>query len=108
MVRGQRSHYRGMRSGTLPAPLLVGLGAACELAGREMEVQCMVSSLSESVCVCVQYDHAHVSAMSERLVKGLTSRLDHVVRNGDERETYPGLPPLYPIHPVQFPLIVPL
>lgn len=29
---------RGMRSGTLPAPLLVGLGAACELAGREMEV----------------------------------------------------------------------
>ncbi|CAI8016059.1 Cysteine desulfurase, mitochondrial [Geodia barretti] len=64
---------RGMRSGTLPAPLLVGLGAACELAGREME-----------------YDHAHVSAMSERLVKGLTSRLDHVVRNGDERQTYPG------------------
>ncbi|CAI8016058.1 Cysteine desulfurase, mitochondrial [Geodia barretti] len=62
-----------MRSGTLPAPLLVGLGAACELAGREME-----------------YDHAHVSAMSERLVKGLTSRLDHVVRNGDERQTYPG------------------
>jgi cysteine desulfurase len=64
---------RGMRSGTLPAPLLVGLGTACELAGREME-----------------YDHAHVSTMSERLVKGLTSRLDHIVRNGDERQTYPG------------------
>ena len=30
---------RGMRSGTVPAPLAVGLGAACELAHREMEVK---------------------------------------------------------------------
>ena len=29
---------RGMRSGTLPAPLVVGLGAACEVAMEEMEV----------------------------------------------------------------------
>lgn len=29
---------RGMRSGTVPAPLAVGLGAACELAQTEMEV----------------------------------------------------------------------
>lgn len=29
---------RGMRSGTVPAPLAVGLGAACELAQNEMEV----------------------------------------------------------------------
>lgn len=29
---------RGMRSGTLPTPLTVGLGAACELAFNEMEV----------------------------------------------------------------------
>lgn len=29
---------RGMRSGTVPTPLVVGLGAACELAGKEMEV----------------------------------------------------------------------
>lgn len=27
-----------MRSGTVPAPLAVGLGAACELAQSEMEV----------------------------------------------------------------------
>lgn len=64
---------RGMRSGTLPAPLLVGLGAACELAGREME-----------------YDYRHVSQISERLVEGLTSGLDHVIRNGDEHQSYPG------------------
>jgi len=29
---------RGMRSGTLPTPLCVGLGAACDLAMQEMEV----------------------------------------------------------------------
>ena len=28
---------RGMRSGTLPTPLVVGLGAACEVAMKEME-----------------------------------------------------------------------
>ena len=27
-----------MRSGTVPTPLVVGLGAACELAAKEMEV----------------------------------------------------------------------
>ena len=29
---------RGMRSGTVPTPLVVGLGAACEVAMQEMEV----------------------------------------------------------------------
>ena len=29
---------RGIRSGTVPTPLAVGLGAACELAEREMDV----------------------------------------------------------------------
>lgn len=29
---------RGMRSGTVPTPLAVGLGAACELAQTEMDV----------------------------------------------------------------------
>ena len=30
---------RGMRSGTLPTPLVVGLGKACELSSKEMEVR---------------------------------------------------------------------
>ena len=30
---------RGMRSGTVPTPLCVGMGAACELAMKEMEVR---------------------------------------------------------------------
>ncbi len=28
---------RGLRSGTLPAPLIVGFGAACRVAAQEME-----------------------------------------------------------------------
>lgn len=43
---------RGLRSGTVPTPLVVGLGAACELANREME-----------------YDHQHVKRLSDMLVQ---------------------------------------
>ncbi len=32
-------HERGMRSGTLNVPGIVGLGAACEIAGNEMEAE---------------------------------------------------------------------
>ena len=34
---------RGMRSGTVPTPIVVGLGAACELAQEEMKVPCMTN-----------------------------------------------------------------
>lgn len=30
---------RGLRSGTVPTPLAVGLGAACSIAQKEMEVK---------------------------------------------------------------------
>ena len=46
------SKERGLRSGTVPTPLVVGLGAACELAYREME-----------------YDHQHVKRLSDMLVQ---------------------------------------
>lgn len=64
---------RGMRSGTLAAPLVVGLGAACEIAQREMA-----------------RDYAHTSALSKRLLDGINNGLTHVVRNGDAEQTYPG------------------
>eukprot|EP00124_Ichthyophonus_hoferi_P000193 Ihof_evm30s6 gene=Ihof_evmTU30s6 len=64
---------RGMRSGTLPAPLVLGLGKACELASKEMA-----------------YDHKRITALSNRLVHGITSQLSHVIRNGDPVRTYPG------------------
>jgi cysteine desulfurase len=64
---------RGMRSGTLPTPLAVGLGEACRLAKLEMG-----------------NDHAHVSRLSKKLIDGLTSRIPHIVRNGDSTRSYPG------------------
>ncbi|KAH7102555.1 cysteine desulfurase [Auriculariales sp. MPI-PUGE-AT-0066] len=57
---------RGLRSGTLPSVLVVGMGEACRIAAQEMKV-----------------DHEHVSALSERLIKGITSQVEQVVRNGD-------------------------
>merc|ERR1719339_196014 len=47
---------RGLRSGTVPTPLVVGLGAACAVAQSEME-----------------YDHEHVKRLSEKLINGLTA-----------------------------------
>ncbi|KAJ3006126.1 cysteine desulfurase [Thoreauomyces humboldtii] len=64
---------RGLRSGTVPTPLVVGLGAACSIAQKEMG-----------------YDAVRVKSLSERLVKGITAKVDHVVRNGDLERTYPG------------------
>ena len=64
---------RGLRSGTLPTPLCVGLGAACEIARKEMEM-----------------DHKHVKKLSDRLIHGITSKLEQVVRNGDPEKSYPG------------------
>lgn len=64
---------RGMRSGTVPHTLVVGLGSACEVAQQEME-----------------YDRERISRLSERLIHGITSQLDHVIRNGDPVETYDG------------------
>jgi len=63
---------RGLRSGTVPTPLVVGLGAACAVAKDEME-----------------YDHKHVARLSNKLVEGITSQLPNVVRNGGT-SLYPG------------------
>ncbi|XP_063900715.1 cysteine desulfurase, mitochondrial-like isoform X2 [Zophobas morio] len=64
---------RGIRSGTLPTPLIVGLGEACKVALEEM-----------------QYDSMRIEALSNKLVNGIQSRISHVVRNGDSKFSYPG------------------
>lgn len=64
---------RGMRSGTVPHTLAVGLGSACHIAQQEM-----------------QYDSVHISRLSKKLIDGLTSQLDLVIRNGDAVHTYDG------------------
>ena len=84
---------RGMRSGTVPHTLVVGLGAACEIAMNELEVSevCVFFKRFVSIfSLFFQYDSQRVSRLSRRLVDGITSQLDHVVRNGDPKETYDG------------------
>ena len=56
---------RGIRSGTVPAPLAVGLGAACEVAREEMAA-----------------DTRHVRKLAHRLYDGITSQLEEVTLNG--------------------------
>ena len=66
-------HERGMRSGTLNVPGIVGLGQACELCGQEME--------SEA---------ARLIALRTRLYAGLSSRLEEVYLNGHPTQRLPG------------------
>ncbi|CAO2578066.1 Cysteine desulfurase, mitochondrial [Lemmus lemmus] len=61
---------RGMRSGTVPTPLVVGLGAACELAQQEMEVGIRQSSSSPSEYPPGQDPFRNLSALLRRISAG--------------------------------------
>jgi cysteine desulfurase len=63
---------RGIRAGTLPTPLVVGLGKASEIAKNEM-----------------QKDHDHIKKLSDKLFDGVT-KLTHVYLNGDLQQRYIG------------------
>jgi cysteine desulfurase len=65
-------HERGMRSGTLNVPGIVGLGSACEVCEREMA--------AESV---------RLRALRDRLRDAITSRLDAVFVNGSMTHRLP-------------------
>ncbi len=64
---------RGMRSGTLPTPLCVGLGEACHLAALEM--------IEET---------RRVTKLSSDLWQGLQAELDQIYLNGDPIHRIPG------------------
>ncbi len=64
---------RGMRSGTLPTPLCVGLGEACAIAGREMGGEA-----------------ERLRALWDRFYKGITKRVSQVHLNGDAERRIPG------------------
>jgi len=66
-------HERGMRSGTLNVPGIVGLGAACEIAGKEMPEEARRLILLRS-----------------QLQAGLFERLDEIYVNGHPTERLPG------------------
>jgi len=66
-------HERGMRSGTLNVPGIVGLGKACEIAGAEMATEA-----------------ARLQGMRDHLRNKLESALDYVEVNGSWEHRLPG------------------
>ena len=63
---------RGVRSGTLNVPGIVGLGRACAICSAELHEE-----------------SARLSALRDRLLNGLTSHLDGIVVNGSMTDRLP-------------------
>ena len=66
-------HERGMRSGTLNVPGIVGLGKACEIAAAEMETEA-----------------AYLRGLRDKLKEKLESALDYIHVNGSMEHRLPG------------------
>ena len=66
-------HERGMRSGTLNVPGIVGLGKACEIAYEEMDTEA-----------------AYLRGLRDRLKAKLESELDYIHVNGSWEHRLPG------------------
>ena len=66
-------HERGMRSGTLNVPGIVGFGAACEVAGESMAEECV-----------------RIGRLRDRLQARLEAELDGVFVNGSRERRLPG------------------
>jgi cysteine desulfurase len=66
-------HERGMRSGTLAVPLIVGFGRACEICGEEMEAE-----------------GRRLAAMRDRLQAGIMNALEETYLNGHPTQRLPG------------------
>lgn len=64
---------RGMRSGTLPTPLIVGFGKAAEIAAIEAD-----------------QDYQYVKMLSDRFLDGIVNEITDVYLNGDKQQRYPG------------------
>jgi len=65
-------HERGMRSGTLNVPGIVGLGRACEIARAEM-----------------QKDFEHTSTLRDEFERRVFAEIGHVKLNGDPEHRLP-------------------
>jgi cysteine desulfurase len=65
-------HERGMRSGTLNVPGIVGLGEACAICGRDMDAEA-----------------ARLQRLRDRLREALEANLDGVAVNGSPRHRLP-------------------
>jgi len=63
---------RGMRSGTLPTPMIVGLGAATRIAKEEMSAE-----------------HKRIKALSDKFINAILA-IPHTHLNGDRTSRIPG------------------
>jgi cysteine desulfurase len=66
-------HERGMRSGTLPVPLVVGLGRACVISGQEMAAEA-----------------EPLTRLREKLQAGIMKGLSDVTLHGHPTQRLPG------------------
>lgn len=66
-------HERGLRSGTLPVPLIVGFGAACDIAGDSL-----------------QAESEQLGRLRDKLWDGLCENLDGIQLNGHPRQRLTG------------------
>lgn len=66
-------HERGMRSGTLAVPLIVGLGKAAEIAADEMEAEA-----------------ERLTKLRNKMLNEIQARVPDVYLNGDEQHRLPG------------------
>jgi len=66
-------HQRGIRSGTLPVPLVVGLGEACKIAVSGMESEAK-----------------RILALREKLYTGLSAEIPNLLLNGHPDRRLPG------------------
>jgi cysteine desulfurase len=66
-------HERGMRSGTLPVPMIVGFGKAAELSREEREAEAI-----------------RLGALRDRLYRSISSRLPETYVNGSIEHRLPG------------------
>ncbi|NRB11064.1 MAG: IscS subfamily cysteine desulfurase [Rickettsiaceae bacterium] len=64
---------RGLRSGTLPTPLVVGFGMAAAVAAEEMAK-----------------DYEHVKKLFDKFLDGIQSNAKDIYLNGDRIKRYPG------------------
>lgn len=64
---------RGMRSGTLPTPLIVGFGKAAEIAKFSMDD-----------------DYKRIKTLYKRFLNGIMQKVEKVYLNGDKEQRYPG------------------
>ncbi|MDR1609651.1 MAG: cysteine desulfurase [Holosporales bacterium] len=64
----------GIRSGTVPVPLCVGMGEAAKIAFSELSTNL-----------------TRIAALRERLIAGITGQLDEIYINGSSVHNYPGI-----------------